>query len=252
MIRNISPLLLMLLFFAGCAPGRQTTGGKANTFLLDTVTFFDRTRNREIPVALYKPKTKYAEVIILSHGYGQNKGGDYLSYSYLATFLAARGYFTASIQHELSTDSLMPVTGIPQIVRRPFWEHGADNILFMINELKRSNPELDFTSVTLIGHSNGGDMTALFPQKYPGIVHRIITLDNRRMALPEKSDLKVYSIRSSDQPADPGVLPTSEEQKKYGITIIKLPDTIHNDMDDSGNERQRTEIRNYVLGFLKE
>jgi len=27
-------------------------------------------------------------------------------------------------------------------------------------------------------------MTALNPQKYPKIVHKIVTLDNRRMALP--------------------------------------------------------------------
>ncbi|MBB3839507.1 hypothetical protein FHS57_003516 [Runella defluvii] len=59
-------------------------------------------------------------------------------------------------------------------------------------------------------------------------------------------------MRSSDQPADEGVLPTPAEQKNYGITVIPLPNTIHNNMDDSANESQRKEIITYVLSFLKE
>ena len=36
------------------------------------------------------------------------------------------------------------------------------------------------------------------------------------------------------------------------MTIIKLPNTIHNDMDDDGNDEQKQEIINYFLEFLKE
>ncbi len=93
-------------------------------------------------------------------------------------------------------------------------------------------------------------LTALFPQKYPNIVYKIITLDNRRMALPKQKDVKVYSLRSSDQKADEGVLPTEEEQMKFGIKIIKLENTIHNVMDDNANKEQAKEIRNYVMTFL--
>ncbi len=95
-------------------------------------------------------------------------------------------------------------------------------------------------------------MTALFPQKYSGIVCKIITFDNRRMALPRTTNPKVYSLRSSDQPADPDVLPTEAEQKKYGITIIKLPNTNHSDMCDNATDKQREEIRDYVLTFLND
>ncbi|WP_435353465.1 alpha/beta hydrolase family protein [Emticicia sp. SJ17W-69] len=221
---------------------------------LDTLRLFDKDRNRQIPVAFYEQKidknVKNRKVVIFSHGYGQNKGGDYLAYSYLTEKLASEGYFVVSIQHELPSDELLPMTGIPQIVRRPFWDRGADNILFVIKQLKKLKPTLDFKHITLIGHSNGGDMTALFPQKYPNIVDKIITLDNRRMALPRTS--KVYSLRSSDQPADEGVLPNQDEQKKFGIKIIKLPNTIHNDMDDNANDVQRKEITDYLLSFLKE
>jgi hypothetical protein len=95
-------------------------------------------------------------------------------------------------------------------------------------------------------------MTALFPQKYPGLVERIITLDNRRMALPRTTQPKVFSLRSSDQPSDEGVLPTEEEQENFGITVIKLPNTRHVDMDDHGSENQHKEIDAYILKFLTE
>ena len=201
-------------------------------------------------MAVYKPKVNRCKIVIFSHGYGQNRGDSYLMYSYLTDYLASKGYFVASIQHELPTDSLIPSAGVPQIVRRPFWERGANNILFVINELRKSEPKLDFNHITLIGHSNGADMTALFPMKYPNIIDKIITLDNRRMPLPRTTKPKVYSLRSSDQPADEGVLPTKAEEKKYGMTIIKLPNTVHNDMDDHANNEQREEIRKYIIAFL--
>lgn len=223
---------------------------------LDTVQWTDKTRNRTVPVALFTPQTKGKAVkqrlVVVSHGYGQNQGGDYLRYSYLTNFLASRGFFVASIQHELPTDSLIPSSGIPQIVRRPFWERGADNILFVINKLKSTHPNLDFQHITLIGHSNGGDMTALFAEKHPEIAEKIITLDNRRMPLPRTSKPRVYSLRSSDQPADEGVLPTNADQQKFGITVIKLSDTPHNDMGDSGTDAQKKEITAHVQRFIEE
>ncbi|MDF7818676.1 alpha/beta hydrolase [Runella sp. MFBS21] len=224
-------------------------------FRLDTLKLYDQSRQREIPIAIYKPKaniSKKQKVVIFSHGYGQNKGGDYLAYSYLTEFLASKGFFVVSIQHELATDSLLPLTGNPQVVRRPFWERGADNILFVLNELKKTNPDLNYNHITLIGHSNGGDMTALFPQKYPNTIEKIITLDNRRMELPKSKKVKVYSLRSSDQPADEGVLPTEKEIKKFGIKIIKLESTTHNEMDDNANDKQRKEIQNHLLTFLND
>ena len=258
MNRTIAFLIIVSLILANCSSSKKTVYNKSANptyeVSFDTLKLFDQSRSREVPIALFKPKhytnRDPQQVVVFSHGYGQNKANSYLAYSYLTKFLASKGYFVASIQHELKTDSLIPSTGIPQIVRRSFWDRGADNIFFVLNELKKSNPSLDFKHITLIGHSNGADMTALFAQKYPNVVTKIITLDNRRMALPRAAQPTVYSLRSSDQPADDGVLPTHEEQKRFGITIIQLPNTKHNDMDDSGSVRQHGEINNYVLQFL--
>jgi predicted esterase len=250
--------ILLTTYFLSSAIAHSQTSADNPTVKLDTVTLFDSTRNRPIPVAFYHPKAdnkqkpEKQKLVIFSHGYGANKGGDNLTYSYITEKLASEGYFVASIQHELPTDELIPLTGVPQVVRRPFWERGVVNILFVLNALSKSHPALDFEHCVLMGHSNGGDMTALFAEKYPHLVDKIITLDNRRMALPRTRKPRVYSIRSSDQPADEGVLPTDDEQKKFGITIVKLPNTIHNDMGNSANAAQRKEINDYIAQFLQE
>jgi predicted peptidase len=255
MMRTTVLIFILGLLVPYTTRGQALPPEEKKAYALDTLTLYDQSRQRAIPIAIYKPKTNRTpkqKLVIFSHGYGQNKGGDYLAYSYLTEFLAAQGYVVVSIQHELPTDSLLPLNGIPQIVRRPFWDRGADTILFVINALQKTNPTLDYQKLTLIGHSNGGDMSALFPQKYPNIVTKIITLDNRRMALPKTKRVKVYSLRSSDQPADEGVLPTAKECKKYRMSIVKLANTPHNDMDDNANAAQRKEIQNYILAFLKD
>ena len=46
--------------------------------------------------------------------------------------------------------------------------------------------------------------------------------------------------------------PISEEQKSWRIKIIKLPNTIHNDMNDKADSRQRDEINSYIISFLND
>lgn len=218
--------------------------------------YLDSKRNRRIPVEIYYTNNtqncKNTNIIIFSHGYGRNQPNSNKAYSYLTKTLAENEYFVISIQHELPTDDLLPMEGKPQIVRRSNWERGAENINFVLENLKKDYPNLNYKKVVISGHSNGGDISVLFTEKYPEKVWKLITLDQRRYAFPRITKPKIYSLRSSDQIADEGVLPTNEEQKKYGITLIKLPNTIHNDMDDDGTKEQKEEIVNYFLKFLKE
>ncbi|KMQ68635.1 esterase [Chryseobacterium sp. FH2] len=222
---------------------------------LDTLTMFDKARGRKIPVAFFSPKTEKKipgqQVVIFSHGYGANHGGDYLIYSYLTENLASKGYFVVSIQHELPTDALIPMEGKPQTVRMPFWERGVENILFVLKEIKKSKPELDYRHLTLIGHSNGGDMTALFANKYPNLIYKIITMDNRRMYLPKTAIPKIYTLRSNDYPADEGVLPNEAEQEKFNITI-QFTNINHGTMDDKGNDEERKTLNSFIEGYLNE
>lgn len=252
---SISAIFTIPLLITSCSVQKKKTEHKDYEVQLDTLTLFDQSRHRKIPVAIYQPETNKKipnqQVIIFNHGYGFNKGGDYFVYSYLTEKLASKGYFTVSIQHELATDNLIPTEGIPQIVRRPFWQSGSDNILFVINELKKTNPDLDFRHLTLIGHSNGGDMAALFSNQHPNMVYKLITMDNRRMFLPRTSIPKIYTLRSNDYPADQGVLPDEAEQKKYHITV--QPTLINHDhMDNKGSDEEKRTLNDFVLQYLSE
>lgn len=248
-------LFPILAFLISCSVNKNTISDNDYEVKRDTLTLFDLSRNRKIPVAYYLPKTNKKitnqQVIIFNHGYGFNKGGDYFVYSYLTEKLASKGYFTVSIQHELTTDAALPVEGNLQMVRRPFWQSGSDNILFVLNSLKKTNPDLDYKHLTLIGHSNGGDMVALFGNQHPNLVFKMITMDNRRMFLPRTDVPKIYSLRSNDYPADDGVLPTEEEQKKYHITI-QSTSINHGHMDNKGSDEEKKTLNDFVLKYLEE
>lgn len=256
---NCSSIIGVLISFmiAGCQPRHQPVDiqiRKQDSIVVSLLTLIDASRHRGIPVAFYLPHSgieRKTIPVIFSHGYGENKGGDYLAYSYLATNLAKHGYVVVSIQHEIVTDSLIPATGIPQIVRRSNWERGVRNIGFVLEEMRIRYPNLNYKQLVLIGHSNGGDMAMLFGQLHPEKAAKIISLDNRRVALPRSSHPQIFSLRSNDQLADEGVLPSLREQHTFGITIVKLPNTGHNEMDDHAPPEKQIEINNYLLEFLR-
>ncbi|CCH53948.1 hypothetical protein BN8_03084 [Fibrisoma limi BUZ 3] len=239
-------VLLVGCLFYSCPLSGQTTGGSVR---LDTLTLFDTARSRPIPVTLYEPAAAAPgprKLAILSHGYG----GTNNAYSFIAHTLVAHGYVVASIQHELPTDEPMPTTGVPYVVRMPHWQRGVQNMRYVVQALKHRRPRLDVGQLLLVGHSNGGDMSALYARQFPGDVANLITLDNRRMPLPRTRRPRVLSLRSSDQPADEGVLPTPAEQQTLGIRIVVLPNTRHNDMWDGASDQQKAEINRYIKAFL--
>jgi pimeloyl-ACP methyl ester carboxylesterase len=224
---------------------------KSPDIVLQLDTLYDKARERVIPVGYFLPeKQRHAPVVIFSHGYGGNKGTSYLAYKYLCKFLAAQGYFVASIQHELATDPLLPLEGNPRVVRRSNWERGAANILYVYKHLKRHKPKLDLRKLVLIGHSNGGDMSALFCDLYPKIPQKVITLDHRRYPIPRRSTPRFYTIRSNDQVADEGVLPPLDSMEILGIQSENV-EVSHNDMDKSGTEAQHNLINELIIGWLK-
>ncbi len=218
----------------------------------DTLTLFDEARQRKIPVSLSLPsgQKEYKAVVIFSHGYNENRPGSYLDYTYLKQYLTNRGYAVVSIQHELPGDSLLSSTSPVKVARMPNWQRGAANILYVIQHLPDVNPQLRANPCIIMGHSNGGDMSALFATLHPDDCYQLITLDNRRMTLPLSSKVKVATIRSSDQPADEGVLPSDEERRKFGVLVLKAESVIHNHMSDAGNPEERKEMLELLSRIL--
>jgi predicted dienelactone hydrolase len=251
--------LMSLLLFASCQsenmePEKGDIAEATFEITFDTLTLFDTVRNRPILLATYAPKVsdlKGFSVVILNHGYNFNEVGAYLGYSFLGEALAKNGYFVVSIEHDLATDDLLVLEGEPQIVRLPSWQKGSDNISFVFNYLQNRFPILNYKNVTLIGHSNGGDMAVLFAHQHQELITKLITLDHRRMSFPKTKSFKMYSLRSNDQVADEGVLLTKSEQDSLQLIIVPLKNTKHGEMSDSGTEAQKDEIRDFILQFLK-
>ena len=93
-------------------------------------------------------------------------------------------------------------------------------------------------------------MSVLFAQQHPELVENLVTLDNRRLPLPRSKTPRVLSLRSNDAPADEGVLPTREEELRFGIKVVRMDNTRHNEMSDRANGDQREAIRWLVFAFL--
>ncbi len=220
------------------------------------IKFYDKDRKRLIPVKIYVSQESQGKanagiiklpVAIINHGYTVSN----TEYSFLANALAANGYFVVSIQHDLKSDLPLAQTGNLFERRKPLWERGSANILYVIKELNRINPSLNLSKVTLIGHSNGGDIAMLFAQSHPQLVKKIISLDSLRMPFPRTGLIPILSLRGNDTKADEGVLPPKELLRQLAMTIIPLPEAKHIDLCDRGSKVTQQQINDLILKFLR-
>jgi hypothetical protein len=214
--------------------------------------YMDSLRVRKIPVAVYAPEDfnilPNGKIILFSHGYSSNDTSSYKCYHYLGNALAAKGYRVYSIQHELISDSLMPLKGDVWQVRKPFWDRGVANIRFVANQLFKEHKPIQKFIVG--GHSQGGDMSALFATQFPEQTAALFTLDHRRVPLPLSGKFPILSIRSSDQHADAGVLPEKNICDTLRIRLVSSS-IKHNDMDVTGTKKQHHFLIKSVLSFLQ-
>lgn len=189
-------------------------------------------------------------VAILSHG----NTVKHTEYSFLTNVFAARGYLVISIQHDLATDDPMVTkVGEEYVGRRMQYNRGAFNIMFAIDEVRKLYPNADYRHLTLIGHSNGGDISMFFAKQHPDLVKKVVTLDNLRVPFITDGKVKILSFRSKDPQfkADPGVVPDDETCAKAGIKVVRT-EFQHNELSDRGNDRVKSSIQASVHRFLDE
>jgi dienelactone hydrolase len=223
----------------------------------ETLNLFDSARQRPIAVDLavrrdYEMKANAGywklPVAIISHGNTVRN----TEYSFLANVFAARGYLVASIQHDLPTDPpLMTKVGLPYVGRLGVYEKGEANILFAVGQLKKLQPNANYDHLTLVGHSNGGDIAMYCAKQHPELVSKVITLDNLRVPFVLSNKLKILSFRSKDPnfKTDPGVLPTAQQAKAEGIDIVNTPFQ-HTWMSDRGPDSAKERIQATLDEFL--
>jgi hypothetical protein len=225
-----------------------------------TLTLFDplRTdRTVEVDIAVRRDREWEATaemitlpVVILSHGNTVR----FTEYSFLANVFAARGYMVVSIQHDLETDEPMVTKVGEQYVGRGMqYNRGIANIMFAIDQLKKLQPNSDYRHLTMVGHSNGGDISMYFAKRYPEMIKKVVTLDNLRVPFMTDGKFKILSFRSKDPvfKADPGVVPDDDICLKAGITVIKTGYQ-HTDMSDRGPDEVKSSIRDMIDKFLAE
>ena len=226
----------------------------------ETVTFYDASRdNRPVPVDIAVRRDKEAlanlgmiklPVAVLNHGNTVKNTG----YSFLANVFAVRGYLTISPQHDLPTDPPMVTKpGEPYVGRLPQILRGVANIRLALQEMKKIQPNADYSKVTMCGHSMGGDIAMYYAKQYPEQIKTVVTLDNLRVPFITGGKFKILSFRSNDPQfkTDPGVIPSKEEREKAGITVVKT-DFQHNDMRDTGPEEAKASIQGMLDKFLRE
>jgi hypothetical protein len=223
----------------------------------ETLNLFDSARQRPVAVDLavrrdYERKANAGylklPVAIISNGNTVKN----TEYSFLANILAARGYLVASIQQDIPTDPpLVTKVGLPYVGRREVYEKGEANILYVIGELKKLQPNARYDQLTLVGHSNGGDIAMFCAKRHPEIVSKVITLDNLRVPFVLNDKMKILSFRSKDPHflTDPGVLPTPEQAKEDGIDIVNTKFQ-HTDMSDRGPDSVKEKIQATLDSFL--
>jgi hypothetical protein len=187
-------------------------------------------------------------VAILNHG----NTVKFTEYSFLANIMAARGYMVVSIQHDLDSDEPMVTkVGEEYVGRRMQYNRGIGNIMFAIDELKKIEPNADYKHLTMIGHSNGGDISMYFAKRYPYMIKKVVTLDNLRVPFVTDGKFKILSFRSEDPvfKADPGVVPDDDICAKAGITVVKTGYQ-HTDMSDRGPDEVKSRIAGILDKFL--
>ena len=214
------------------------------------LTLQDQARQRAIPIELSLPAAPCTKapcpVALLSGGYGNG----YKEYRFLVEELNRAGWLVVSVDHQLPTDAKLDRNEDVGPQLKTMRRRGVANLRFVQDSLSKSHPGYDWRHVTLIGHSLGGDISAERASEGDPTITRVVTLDNRRGALPRTAAVKVLSIRASDTQADPGVLPDAQEQKQYGTCIVKPPGARHNDMYDGGGAELKAAIAKVTQAFL--
>jgi dienelactone hydrolase len=249
----------------------------------DAVDVVDSARkNRSIPVDVYVRRDKQLEaelgvidklpVVIISHGNTVKS----TEYSYIAKRRAEEGYLVLSIQHDLPNDPPLAAArpqGSSYLDRIPSYERGEKNILAVIKAFKKDQPFADYDHLTLIGHSQGGDISTFYSMNHPGTIRAVITLDNLRYGFAGGKTLTLRGTNEKPFLVDPGVVPCPQNLEgqntmsqnvfpacvppgltryKVGNLTVHMTGIYHNNMKDGVAADAQKEINGAIDEFLKD
>ncbi len=210
---------------------------------VDKVDLVDTSRSRTIPTLIYYGEEQDSEIIIVSSCYECANS----KYSSLATRLAQSGFTVVVIQHEIAGDEPIATKGDIYKLRMPVWLQGVSNIKF-VSDYVRSRYNGRNSKIILIGHSHGGDISALYSEKYSEGISSLILLDNRRVA-PPKNNIPVLDLRGDQFVPDDGVVPSDKDRSNFKVVYFKK--TNHIEFSDEGRSKIKKRMNCVILDFIK-
>jgi predicted esterase len=233
--------------------------------------FFDAARNRSIPAIIYLPdnKTDNTPLVLYNHGYADpetfveiEKGianWPHKNHTYLAKFFTQKGYAFICPLHDLPSDSDGLATIDPKAVqalaRKHLWERGMTNLLFVIDEFKKQNLDLNLEKFIIGGHSNGGDIAKYFANHYPDLISHVIVCDGRRCPISSDVNLKILMFEANDTSTDIGVIPGQGTDKNptrinLELVVVKPKNALHMSYQDDGAQEVHDVVTKSIDWFL--
>ena len=213
----------------------------------------DVSRQRLIPIEIVLPETatnctttNRCNVAFISAG----NRVPFTKYQFVSRMLNNMGYMTVAVDHELPGDPPLSRTGDLYQTRIENWQRGADTLHFLQQALTSRFPTYDFNKLTLIGHSNGGDISTWLSNEGKEYVYQLITLDHKRVSLPKTANIKVLSLQATEYPTQHGILLTIQEQQQYGTCIVELAGAKHMDLSDYGSNSVIKQSEHIISGFI--
>lgn len=176
-----------------------------------TLTFRDRSRDRNIPVDLYWSRGAPGPLVILSHGFG----ADRRFLSYMAQHLASHGLTVAALEHpgsnvawlngitlgESGSGRISDILPPTEFIDRPL------DVSFLLDELQRLNRyssllrgKINTDQVTVIGHSLGGYTALALAGADLNLDHLRQFCDNRSMVGLPPADWLQCTVSDLEEP----------------------------------------------------
>lgn len=239
--------------------------------LFEERNLFDTTRNRNVPILIYKPDINLMNIpiVIFSPGYQEQKDlikpsniMAFKKWGYLAEYFNKKGYAFITIQHDLPGDKdglEMIDPKLPSVETRiHLWLRGEQNILFILNQLKVKYPEFNLNQFIIAGHSNGGDISKFFYNNRENMVSSAIIFDSRRCPIKPGSKQNLLLFEANDTSTEINVIPdegTSDNPNRNNLEwiIVKPKNAFHTSYrGDLITESLKAKVLRSIDFFLNE
>ena len=187
-------------------------------------------------------------MIHADHNIGPNK------YSFLGKSLALKNYCVIVLQKKNNkkiNSNQKESTALHQTLIKDSSDFNQEletrskEILYDLEEEKRTNLNLDINNLILIGHGHGGDIMMKFASLYPEMVSKVISLDSRRYPFPRNPKLEILRFGAIDDEPNEGVVPSA------GVQEIYVKGARHMDLCDRGSPEIKDEIQKSIIQFLE-